>query len=135
MDQIIFLIAEYLGWLVALIYLICVWGKKKTFYIPFLSAAICGVIAEVAERTFHGTFPSGHASTFLALAIGASYFYPRVGGWLIALATIMSVARVLAGFHVWIDIVGGLALALVVSGFVHFLFRYQDSTLTGREQV
>ncbi|MCX6712633.1 MAG: phosphatase PAP2 family protein [Candidatus Vogelbacteria bacterium] len=56
-------------------------------------------------------FPSGHASFFGALAL-AVFFHNRYwGGWLIAMAILISAARVAAGVHFPLDIVAGWILA------------------------
>ena len=81
---------------------------------PFIDHTINSLIAH--ENT--GSFPSGHAAFFFALA-SAAYFFGqrRAGSWLFAAATLISLARVYVGVHYPLDIMAG-ALVGIFSGWL-----------------
>ncbi len=72
------------------------------------------------------SFPSGHAAFFFALALAVYAVDQKFGQWLIAGATIISLARVMAGVHWPLDILGGLALAIFVVPLALFIARSVD---------
>jgi membrane-associated phospholipid phosphatase len=66
----------------------------------------------------HRSFPSGHAATAVALAIGLSWVYPR-GTWLFAVfATAACLQRVTSGAHFPSDVLSGAAIALCTASFI-----------------
>ena len=80
-------------------------------------------LQKLIEQTPGGSFPSGHVAFFFAIA-GTFFIYNRK--WGIAFfvgALLMGVARVYAGIHWPIDIVGGAALGLASSLIINFLAR------------
>jgi membrane-associated phospholipid phosphatase len=63
------------------------------------------------------SFPSGHSATAIALAIGLYYVYPR-GKWIfVGLALLACFQRLLASAHFLSDIMGGILVTLLVSGW------------------
>ncbi len=66
------------------------------------------------------SFPSQHATTFAALAVMLFVINRRAGLWAGAAALIIGSARVLAGVHTPIDILGGYLLGLIISLIVCF---------------
>ena len=70
-----------------------------------------------------GAFPSGHAVFFFALALSVYIVDRQFGQWLIFAATIIGVARVMAGVHWPLDILGGLALAIFAVAIASFIMR------------
>ena len=61
------------------------------------------------------SFPSGHAATAVALAIGLAHVYPR-GKWIFAsLATVACLQRLVSNSHFLSDIMGGVIIPLVIS--------------------
>jgi membrane-associated phospholipid phosphatase len=64
-------------------------------------------------------FPSGHAAFFFALAQSIFFFHKKAGYVFFACALIISIARVMAGVHSPIDILGGFVLGVAVA----YLFR------------
>lgn len=68
------------------------------------------------------SFPSGHAAFFFAFAVVLAYYDRRLGRWFLGLATVVSLARVLAGVHYPLDVlVGALVGAVVAAVLVPFL--------------
>lgn len=65
-------------------------------------------------------FPSGHAIVVFTVA-GTIYFsnrHPRLAKVLLAVAVIVAVARVVAGFHYATDVIGGALLGLGIARVV-----------------
>jgi undecaprenyl-diphosphatase len=76
-------------------------------------------------KAHEASFPSGHASAMFAIAMSI-YFYDKKLGWILfGLSLITGIFRVIVGYHFPSDIVGGLALGVIVSAVIH-------ATLSGR---
>lgn len=96
----------------------------RFFYIrprPFESLDFEPLIAHQSG----GSFPSGHAALFFALAFALFYFNKKWGWWFLALSLFMGLARVFAGVHYPSDILGGIAVAAVSVFLVSKMF-YKD---------
>lgn len=62
------------------------------------------------------SFPSGHATRAILLAVMALNLGPGWFGWLLALwAPLVCISRVMTGVHYLTDILGGIALGLVMA--------------------
>lgn len=61
----------------------------------------------------HQSFPSGHTAFFFAIAFSIFLFNKKIGWLFISLAFLNGVARVFAGVHWPLDILGGISAALV----------------------
>lgn len=74
----------------------------------------------------HGgyAFPSGHATFFSALAVAVYFYHKGLGIALGAVAIIVGVARVIAGVHFPIDILGGFVLGPIVAIFAYKVLRF-----------
>ena len=70
-----------------------------------------------------GSFPSGHATFFFALAAGIAFHYPRVGVLFFAVALVISFARVAAGVHWPSDILGGAMIGIATGFLVHAIIK------------
>ena len=67
----------------------------------------------------HGyAFPSGHVTFFFALTTSIFFFHKKAGYWFMACAIIIGIARVIAGVHFPIDILGGCVLGFLVAYFL-----------------
>jgi undecaprenyl-diphosphatase len=56
------------------------------------------------------SFPSGHATTAFAFCFVVSFLAPRSLPWMLALATLIAVSRIVIGAHYPTDVVGGVVL-------------------------
>lgn len=70
------------------------------------------VISLVSESGY--AFPSGHATFFMALASVLWYYHKYLGLFFGISAVIIGIARISAGVHWPIDILGGLFLGLAI---------------------
>lgn len=68
-----------------------------------------------------GSFPSGHAAFFFALAAVVSRYYPKTSILFFAAAFSLSLNRVVVGLHWPSDIVGGAVIGIAVGLFVHVI--------------
>ena len=66
-------------------------------------------------------FPSGHASFFSALAVSLFLMNKRAGVFAIILALVIGAARIFAGVHTPLDILGGYLLGTLVAVLVDFI--------------
>ncbi len=64
------------------------------------------------------SFPSGHATFFTALAFSIFYFHKKAGYFFIACALLIGVARIAAGVHFPVDILGGFLLGALIAYLV-----------------
>lgn len=64
------------------------------------------------------SFPSGHTTYSFGLAYSAYLFNKKIGFYLLIIAAIIGVSRVLAGVHYWYDIVGGIMVGIIVAYIV-----------------
>ncbi len=107
-------------------------AKFRAFSFVFLSVLISrGIITEViryfykSERPFvalgfeplifdgNPSFPSGHAALLFAMSFSLFLVNRKLGIWFIVSAILVSLARIYAGVHWPIDILGGIAVALI----------------------
>ena len=72
------------------------------------------------------SFPSGHATFFAALATSVYLYHKRAGIvlWICALA--IGFARILAGVHFPVDILGGYALGILIAILFHKMFMVRN---------
>jgi membrane-associated phospholipid phosphatase len=61
------------------------------------------------------SFPSGHANTLVALAVGLAFLAPRLGPVLLTAAAVLALSRVAINAHFLGDVVAGAALAVATT--------------------
>lgn len=81
---------------------------------------------ENVSRLFGETgyaFPSSHASVFMALGLSIYFLHKKVGLFLIFSAILIGTARIIAGVHYPVDILGGYVLGIVIALLFNYLFK------------
>jgi undecaprenyl-diphosphatase len=69
------------------------------------------------------SFPSGHATFFMALAFAIFLIHKKHGFYFILIAFLIGLARIVAGVHFPIDILAGFVLGILIAFFVRFLYK------------
>ena len=80
---------------------------------PFLILDFTPLISAVDK----GSFPSGHAAFYFALAIAFFGINKKIGWWFLVGASLVGMGRILVGVHWPLDIIAG-ALVAVISAFL-----------------
>jgi undecaprenyl-diphosphatase len=112
-------------------------NKWKEFFFVFFSGGFAWIIAKIFKilietpRPFLSlsdvqplflengfAFPSGHATFFSALGFALFAKHKRVGYIFILFAILIGIARVMAGVHFPIDILGGFLLGWLIAYFL-----------------
>lgn len=73
------------------------------------------------NKTDH-SFPSGHATFFMALAVAIYLYHKRASYVFIFFALIIGLARIAVGVHFPVDIVAGFALGIIVPICIKYFF-------------
>jgi membrane-associated phospholipid phosphatase len=68
------------------------------------------------------SFPSGHSTFFMAVAVAIFFSHKKAGYIFIFLALLIGLARITAGVHFPIDIAGGFVLGIIISCLVRFFY-------------
>jgi membrane-associated phospholipid phosphatase len=114
------------------------WEKKTEIIKVFGTAFLATLISEILKYLFHTSrpfialkevsslfdqagyaFPSGHATFFSALAFSIFFLHKKAGSVFIFFAVIIGLARIIAGVHFPVDILGGLVLGAIVAFLSH----------------
>jgi len=137
LDKVVLALAEYAIYLLPVVLLILWFMAKKQREALFLAFINCLfswfiltkliisnlwfrprpnlAILNIKEVIFHRpdySFPSDHATALFALTFGLYLFgYKKAGHWFLALAILVSAARVGVGVHYPFDILGGIISA------------------------
>lgn len=112
--------------------------KKKEIISVFFSAFFAYLIASLLKILFHTprpfldlpnvfalfsesgfAFPSGHATFFSALGVAIFFTHKKTGYIFMFFALLIGLARVTAGVHFPIDILGGFVLGALVAVFIN----------------
>jgi len=91
---------------------------------PFEVYGFAPLIAESGS-----SFPSGHAAWFFALAMAVWFANRKWGWWFFAAATLIGIARIYAGVHWPLDIIGGAVIGVASGCFVHWLLKDAEKEL------
>ncbi|MBU2219461.1 phosphatase PAP2 family protein [Patescibacteria group bacterium] len=91
------------------------------YYIPrpFVNSDIVPLISHEAT----GSFPSGHAAFFFALAMSVYFHHKRWSILFFAGALLIGLARVIAGIHWPLDILAGAVIGVISSVLVAKFFK------------
>lgn len=69
-------------------------------------------------------FPSGHATFFMALASALWFYHKRLAIFFGLSALLIGLARISAGIHWPIDILGGLVFGYIIGTSAYYFLRY-----------
>ncbi|MEI7810635.1 MAG: phosphatase PAP2 family protein [bacterium] len=94
---------------------------KNVFAIPRPFVQFSDVHSLVSETDF--SFPSGHATFFMALAVAIFLHHKKVGYLFLVFALIIGIARIVAGVHFPVDILGGYIIGSIISYLLLKLFK------------
>jgi undecaprenyl-diphosphatase len=116
--------------------------KKKEILLVFFSGVLAYTLAYVLKYLFHTlrpfdaftqvhslivetghSFPSGHATFFMALAFAIFFYHKKAGYVFMFFALLIGLARITAGVHFPIDILGGFFLGATISYLVAFFVK------------
>ena len=84
------------------------------------------ILPDIRQLVSHeggGSFPSGHAAFFFALAAVVGRYYPKTSIAFYVAALSLSGARVIAGIHWPSDILGGAVIGIAVGLLAHQLIQ------------
>jgi len=114
--------------------------KKKEILSAFFVGALAWALAQILKILIHTPrpfdvfsqvhsvfpetgygFPSGHATFFGALAVALFFSHKKAGYLFMLFALIIGVARIIAGVHFPIDILGGFALGAIIAAAIQYL--------------
>lgn len=112
--------------------------KKREILMVFFSGILAWILAYVLKFLFHVlrpfdafpqvhslisesgySFPSGHATFFMALAVSIFFYHKKAGCWFMFFALLIGLARIMAGVHFPVDILGGFILGGVVAFLIN----------------
>jgi len=119
--------------------------KEKIHYLSFVSLSVIlsrGILSETIRFFYHrprpfaisdvnllinhsnnGAFPSGHTTMVFAVILPVFYINERLAWYLTAGAVLVGIARVYSGVHWPMDIVGGIAVAVIGFYAIDYLFK------------
>lgn len=60
------------------------------------------------------SFPSEHAAVLTALGFAVAFVHKKFGSFILSLALIVGISRVVLGVHYPVDVLGGIALGYLV---------------------
>ncbi len=140
-DWLIYFAAEYLPYLMAaaLLYFIFRSPGRKIYFLALAALGSIlsrGILTElihflffrarpfvslsfntlISQSPLEGSFPSGHMALLVPLGLTLWQFDRKKGAWFLALTLIVGIARIIAGVHYPLDIIGGILI-----GFVSFI--------------
>jgi undecaprenyl-diphosphatase len=88
---------------------------------PFLNSG--PIIHQLIFHETSGSFPSGHTAFFFALAMAIYFFYKKWGIAFFVSALLMGIARIIAGVHWPIDILGGAIIGFFSAWIVNKIYK------------
>lgn len=86
---------------------------------PFLSHQV----NQLLNHDLEGSFPSGHAAFFFALAMFVCFYNRRAGILFFFGAVLISIARVFVGIHYPLDILAGAIVGIFTGWLINIIFK------------
>ena len=103
------LIISFFPWILAYFF-------KFLIHLPRPFDAFSEVHSLIPESGY--SFPSGHATFFMALAMSIFFLHKKAGYVFMIFALVIGLARIIAGVHFPADILGGFILGALVAYLV-----------------
>lgn len=148
-DTLVIFFGEYLPyWLFGGLFLFLIFGKDKKkelkmVFFALISAVVARFVFTEIIRYFYyiprpfvnnevyqlisheavGSFPTGHGSFFIAIAIAVFFFHKRWSVLFFIGAFLIPMARVIAGIHWPADILAGAVVGIFSAYIIYLLFR------------
>ena len=113
------------------------WEKKREMLAVVFSGGVAWILSVILKNLFHAlrpvlalpdihpliaktsyAFPSEHATFFMALAFSTFFLHRKAGYVFMIFALLIGLARIAAGVHFPIDILGGFVLGALIAYFV-----------------
>jgi len=85
---------------------------------PYISLGFENLLGEVHPDK---SFPSDHTSLAWTMALMVFLYNKKYGVFLLAIALLVSISRILAGVHYISDILGGIVVGTIIALFVYWL--------------
>ena len=140
-DFIIIFFAEYLAYILIVIFLYLVYrsmynlrGKLTMLSIVAFSSLVARYgVTELIRFFYHRprpflthrvhqllsetsySFPSGHSTFFFAFSYTIYLYNKKWGMWFLGATILLTIARVMAGVHYLSDIVGGMIIGIIIA--------------------
>lgn len=147
LDSGIIFFAKYLTYFLVIALLIWLFSKetrKRIFIFAELSLSVIlarGLITEWIRFAYYhprpfealglqslipesgASFPSGHMTFFFSLGLVLWFYNRKFGSWFLGLSFVVGIARIMAGVHWPLDILGGIVVGILCAILVHKLFK------------
>ena len=113
--------------------------KKKEILLAFFTGIVAYLVADILKIFIHTprpydaflmvhslfpetgfSFPSGHATFYMALAVSIFFYHKKAGYIFMLFALLIGIARIIGGVHFPIDILGGF----ILGGLISYLFAF-----------
>lgn len=120
-DLVVVLVTAVAAWFIAHFF-------KDVFHTPRPFDALPRAYPLVSESGY--AFPSGHATFFMALASSLWFYHKRLAVFVGLSAMLIGLARISAGVHWPIDILGGLIFGYAIGTTLHKLIVSMTESLT-----
>jgi undecaprenyl-diphosphatase len=106
----------------------------RFFYYHPRPLEVLGFTSLISESG--ASFPSGHMTFLFSLAVVILFYNRKFGWWLVGLSFIVGLARIFAGVHWPLDILGGTAIGALCGYIVHkIIYPYWTKLIMGPNVV
>lgn len=106
----------------------------RFFYVHPRPMDLLGLQSLIPESG--NSFPSGHMTFLFSLASVVFFYRRKFGGFLMLLVLMVGAARIVAGVHWPLDIVGGILIGFLSAGLIHLpLRRYWQGLMKKTEEA
>jgi len=83
-------------------------------------------VFQLINHDLTGSFPSGHAAFFFALAMAVYFYNKKISIWFFVAAFLIGLARVFAGVHYPLDILGGAIIGIFTGWLMLAIYRKME---------